>query len=147
MKGSPEVIAALNECLNEIRLSYIVFAICSARCLKCGYENIGCLLKNIFKKDLETNERLANRILYLDGLIVFKQLEFEDCEFSVDEMMNLSINQKNKLISSIIEGIELCNKFKDFGSRILLDDVLVEEEKHLAHIEAKMIQFSERGKA
>ena len=50
-------------------------------------------------------------------------------------------------IAYLSSCVEISAQFKDFGTRNLVENMLVEEEKHLAHIEAKMIQFSERGKA
>ena len=148
MKGSPEVIAALNECLRYFHTSFVTIGINTAFCKKWGYGDVCELLNKLYKRDVENCEILIDRIIFLDGLPSFEKLnELPPVSETVEEMFIVAKNMSMLHVAYLSSCVDISAQFKDFGTRNLVENMLVEEEKHLVHIEAKMIQFSERGKA
>lgn len=146
MKGSQEVITSLNECFVELHTSMMKFIQFSTNCSLWGYDEIEKFFGHMCKEDKESMIKVIERISYLGGNSSFNINEIIIVE-TIEEMLLDSINNKNTLIASIIDLVEISVKSKDYGTRHLAEKMLVEEEKHLAVIEAKLIQFSERGKA
>ena len=148
MKGSPEVIEALNECLRHFHTSFVTIGINKAFCKKWGYGDLCEFLNKLYKRDVENCEILIDRIIFLDGLPSFEKLnELPPVSETVEEMFIVAKNMSMLHVAYLSSCVDISAQFKDFGTRNLVENMLVEEEKHLAHIEAKMIQFSERGKA
>jgi len=145
MKGSPEVIVALNECLRHFHTAFVVFGTNLSVAKKYGYEETSKTFKSFYKENMETCEKLINRIVFLDGNPFFDGVSnIIEVSETVEEMLSVGNELMLKGIANLSSCIEISTQFKDFGTRNLVENMLVEEEKHLAHIEAKMIQLSER---
>ena len=145
MKGTPEVIASLNELLVEYHTSMVQFVTFSIFCSLSGYEKIEKKFDYIFREDEESMVELIKRISFLGGICIIDKLnELQEAE-SVEEMIVAGINLKLGSIASLTAGIEVAITFKDFSTRNMLEKMLVEEDHHLATLEATMIQFSEKG--
>lgn len=146
MKGVPEVIASLNELIKDYHASFIFFKLMGATCDKWGYSEFSEYFNNCSKECLEVIDKILKRVLYLDGNATLDNLDNTYSIETIEEMLQSCKNTMLYNIASLIKNIEIATKFKDFGTRHLVEKILVEEEKHLATIEAKMIQFSERIK-
>jgi bacterioferritin len=147
MKGTPEVIAVLNELLVEYHTSLVQFIQYSISCSLYGYKDSEKKFDHMFRKDEECLVKLIKRISFLGGIsTVGKVNEFDPIE-TVEDMLNNAVSLKLSLIGTLTNGIEVAMSFKDYGTRSLLERMLVEEDENLSTIEAALIQFSERGKA
>lgn len=147
MKGSPEVIDVLNNQLIERHSFFVQIFLFSVMCKKRGYNDIEDLFEFLSKEDFEVFSKITKRISFLDGSAFVDKLQESWTDITtVEEMLAVVLDSRLKNIAGLSEAIEVCVKFKDYASRNLMEKLLVEEDKHLAKVEAAMIQFSERGK-
>lgn len=147
MKGTPEVITVLNEVLMERHAYFIQLLVCSVMCGKWGYCEQAELFDFLSEEDFEVFSKLIARISFLDGMSIADKLqEFKEDVTTVDEMLLFAKNSRLLNIFSLSRVIEVCTNFKDYGTRNLIEKMLVEEDEHLAKVEAAIIQFGERGK-
>ena len=145
MKGRPEVISSLNEILSDYHASLLQNISHSVLCNKWGFTKLKEYFKYLAKEDNEVIFKLIGRILFLDGtpdIITVPEIKISE---TAHETLLFVSNHKIELIAGLASSLDIANKFKDHGTRKLLEDFLVKEEKHLFSVEAKMNQFTEKG--
>ena len=145
MKGNPEVITTLNERLVEYHTSMVQFTTHSFICGKWGYSDLADYFKHLVHESSEALGKIMERVLFLDGITSLEKLNEVDIAESMEDTLDLARLAKLTTIAGCSEGIEVCLKFKDYGTRHLLEKLIVEEDKHLSIIEAKMTQITQRG--
>jgi bacterioferritin len=140
MKGNPEVINALSNCLLEKHSSLLRINRYETQCLLWGYVNIGNFFAKIVRDDINGLFKLTKRILFLGGN--FDEVAGERPEFgdTVEEMLPEVKEYILRNIATLTDSIEICEKNKDYTSRYLLEKLLVEEDERLSEIESLMIQ-------
>lgn len=145
MKGHPEVIASLNERLEEYHASLLQNISHSALCKKLGFGKLKEYFDHLVKEDRVVLFKLIERILFLDGSPDIIGVAGIAISPTSHETLLFTSNAKIGIIAGLGSSLDIANKFKDHGTRRLLEDLLVEEEKHLASVEAKMNKFTEKG--
>lgn len=144
MKGNAEVIAVLNERLADHHTSYVELSVRAALCDKWGYDELEEFFEKIGKEDLESIEKLIERIVFLDGVPLFTVINETVIGGDVYEMLTLAASSKTLLIAGYSDGIDKSVSSKDYGTRHIFEKMIVEEDECLADIEAKITQL-ERG--
>jgi bacterioferritin len=140
MKGIPEVIASLNELLVEHHSYFVITSLNAGICKKLGFEETGKHFVYLNKESLESCVKLIDRILFLDGTPTFEKVNEIVIPESIEEMLVSDKDFKMKSIASLSNAIDISAQFKDHGTRCLIEKMLVEEDEHLAKIEAEIIQ-------
>ena len=147
MKGNPEVITALNDQLVGYHTTMIQLTTHFCMCRKWGYGELADYFKHLAHESSEAIDKIMQRVLFLDGIALLEKLnEVLIGETTEDTLELTSLNTLN-LIAGCSEGIEVCLQYKDYGTRHLFEKLLVEEDEHLATLEAKMTQITQRGTA
>ncbi len=143
MKGDAKVIEFLNETLkneltaiNQYFLHYRMLEHWGvARLAKWEYEESIDEMKHA--------DRLAERILFLDGLPNFQMLGRLRIGETVEEVLKADLALENDAIPQLKEGIVYCEQVRDFGTRDLLQSILDSEEEHVDMLE-KQFEMIER---
>jgi len=143
MKGDAKVIEFLNETLkNEltaINQYFLHFRMLEhwgvAKLAKCEYEESIDEMKHA--------DRLAERILFLDGLPNFQMLGRLRIGETVEEVLKADLALENDAIPQLKEAIAYCEQVRDFGTRDLLQSILESEEEHVDMLE-KQFEMIER---
>jgi bacterioferritin len=145
MKGSPKVIAQLNEALREELLAINQYFLHAEMCENWHYHKLATHVRKESIDEMKHAEALIERILFLDGAP------------NMTEPMKISIgsNVKDQLESDLkleLEGVALYNKAiqvsrdeGDNASRELFERILKEEEAHVDWLEAQLHQIKELG--
>jgi bacterioferritin len=145
MKGSPKVIAALNEALREELLAINQYFLHAEMCENWHYDRLGDYIKKQSIDEMKHAEALIERILFLDG------------SPSLTEPMQLTVgkNVKEQIESDLkleVEAVAMYNRFvklateeADNASRELFVRLLKDEEEHVDWLEAQMHQIHEVG--
>lgn len=99
-----------------------------------GAEGMDSLaVKDIFRQsamdEMRHAERIAERIVYLGGIPTLK-IDPVKRGGTVKQMLKDDLELENKAIKRYRQQIALAEKLKDYTTRRLLEDILIEEESH-----------------
>lgn len=145
MKGSPKVIAALNEALREELTAINQYFLHAEMCENWHYEKLAAHIKKESIDEMKHAEALMERILFLDSTP------------SMTEPMTLTVgsNVKSQLESDLaleVAAVSMYNRFvqlaRDEGDNVsseLFRKLLADEEGHVDWLEAQLHQISELG--
>ena len=138
MKGDPKVIEYLNKALyNELTAINQYFL--HAKMLK----NWGLkeLAQHEYKESIDEMkhaDKLAERILFLDGLPNFQMLGKLRIGENPRELLECDLALEYEALPLLREAIAHCEAVSDYVSRQLLADILDSEEEHIDWIETQL---------
>lgn len=138
MKGDPKVIEFLNKALyNELTAINQYFL--HAKMLKnWGIEE---LAKHEYEESIDEMkhaDRLADRILFLEGLPNFQALGKLRVGETPREILECDLSLELDGLPLLREAIEYCDGIKDYTSGRLFKDILDSEEEHVDWIETQL---------
>ncbi len=145
MKGSPKVIAQLNEALKEELMAINQYFLHAEMCENWHYHKLADHIRKESIDEMKHAEALIERILFLDG------------SPSMTETMRITVgsNVKDQLAGDLkleLEGVAMYNRAvqlardeSDNVSRELFERILKEEEGHVDWLEAQLHQIKELG--
>ncbi|MGF1549758.1 MAG: bacterioferritin [Sphingomonadaceae bacterium] len=145
MKGDPEIIELLNETLrneltatNQYWLHYRML------------DNMGIYGLAAFERaesidEMRHADRLAERILFLEGLPNFQRLGRLRIGETVEEMLKADLALEKEAIEQLRGAIAACEKKQDYVSRALLVDILDNEEEHVDMLERQFELIDQLG--
>jgi len=145
MKGDAKVIEFLNAVLKN-ELTAINQYFLHYRMLK----NWGVTRLAKFEYDESIDEmkhadKLADRILFLDGLPNFQLLGRLRIGESVEEILKADLELELEGIPLLRDAIEYCEKVRDYVSRELFEHILENEEEHVDTLETQFEQIGRMG--
>src|SRR5690606_22246730 len=88
---------------------------------------------------------IIDRVLFLKGLPNLQRLGEISVGETVHEQLKADLKVEDVAIPKLKDGIELCVKHRDFGTRELLEKILVSEEEHVDWLEAQLHIIGEIG--
>jgi bacterioferritin len=145
MKGDPKVIEFLNETLkneltavNQYWLHYRLL------------DNLGIARLAEFERsesidEMKHADKLAERILFLDGLPNFQMLGRLRIGETVEEMLRADYEVELEAAAQLKEAIAHCEKVRDYGSRDLFSEILDNEEDHIDTLEQQFELIKSMG--
>jgi bacterioferritin len=138
MQGHKDVIAILNEqltaeltAINQYWLHYKL------------QENNGWvkLAKHTRRESIEEMQhadRLAERIIFLEGLPNFQKLQPLRIGQSVTEMFECDMKVEVEAVERLRRGIKLMRDKDDVTSANIFEDILEDEEEHIDYLETQL---------
>jgi len=145
MKGDPKVVEFLNETLKN-ELTAINQYFLHYRML--DHWGIAKLAKKEYEESIDEMkhaDRLAARILFLDGLPNFQALGRLRIGETVEELLKADLALENDAIPQLRDGIAYCEQVRDYISRDLLQSILDSEEEHVDFLETQFEMISRMG--
>jgi bacterioferritin len=138
MKGDPQVIKYLNEALfNELTAINQYFL--HAKMLKnWGLEELAKYEYEESIDEMKHADRLADRILFLEGLPNFQALGKLRVGESPREILECDLSLELDGLPLLREAITYCDEVKDYTSGRLFKDILDSEEEHVDWIETQL---------
>lgn len=82
-------------------------------------------------------DRLAERILFLEGLPNFQLLGRLRVGETVEEVLRADLALEEEAIAVLRDAVQHCEAVRDYGSRDLFADILKNEEEHVDMIETQ----------
>ena len=145
MKGDPKVIEFLNIALKN-ELTAINQYFLHYRML----DNWG--LKKLAKfeygesiDEMKHADKLAERILFLDGLPNFQMLGRLRIGENVEEVLKADLELEEEALPPLRDAIQHCEKVRDFVSRDLFAHILSNEEEHVDILETQFEMIRQMG--
>ncbi len=145
MLDNPETITFLNKALKN-ELTAINQYFLHSRMLKDW--GISKLAKKEYEESIEEMEHadeLIERILFLNGLPNLQDLGKLRIGENVEEILDCDLKLENDAIPLLRDGIEHCEKVRDYVSRDLLQKILTNEEEHVDWLETQMEMIKQMG--
>lgn len=145
MQGDPQVVEFLNKALfneltavNQYWLHYRLLD-------NWGVKRLAEFERHESIDEMKHADRLADRILFLDGLPNFQALGKLRIGETVEEVLKADLALEYDALPLLREGIAHCEAVRDFVSRDLLKDILASEEEHIDTLERQFEMIARMG--
>jgi len=90
-------------------------------------------------------DKLAERILFLDGLPNFQLLGRLRIGETVEEMLRADLELELEAVAQLKDAIAHCEKVRDYVSRDLFAEILENEEEHVDTLEQQFEMIAAMG--
>jgi bacterioferritin len=145
MKGDAKVVELLNEALkneltatNQYWLHYRLLD-------HWGISRLAAFERAESIDEMKHADRLAERILFLDGLPNFQLLGRLRIGETVEEVLKSDLALETEALVQLRGAIRHCESVQDFASRDLLAAILANEEAHVDHLERQAEMIAAMG--
>lgn len=145
MKGDPKVIDYLNQALtneltaiNQYWLHYRVLS-------HWGVTKLADYERHESIEEMEHADKLAERILFLDGLPNFQAIHKLKVGETVEEILRADLALEEEAIPLLRDAVEYCESVRDYVSRELFAYILKNEEEHVDFIETQFELIERMG--
>jgi bacterioferritin len=145
MKGDPKVIEFLNETLkNEltaVNQYWLHYRLLDNK----GVKKLAAFERSESIDEMKHADKLADRILYLDGLPNFQALGRLRVGESVEEILHADHELEIEAVAQLKNAIAHCESVRDYGSRDLFTEILDNEEEHVDTLEKQFELIGQIG--
>ena len=145
MKGDKKVLELLNEALkneltatNQYWLHYRVLD-------NWGVKKLAEFERSESIDEMKHADRLAERILFLDGLPNFQAIGRLHIGENVEEILRADMELELEALGQLKGAITHCEGVKDYVSRDLFSDILENEEQHVDTLETQFEMIGRMG--
>ena len=145
MKGDDRVIELLNEALkneltatNQYWLHYRLLD-------NWGVHKLAQFERSESIDEMKHADRLAQRILFLDGLPNFQLLGRLRIGETVEEVLRSDLELEMEALAQLRNAIQHCETVRDYVSRELFADILENEEEHVDALEQQLGMIANMG--
>lgn len=145
--GKKEIIALLNDVLCAELTAINQYFLHAKLCGHWGYTVLDKVSRAQSIGEMKHADILCNRILYLDGMPNLQKLGKVLVGETVLEQMELDRDLEKEAIERLNEGIALCAKHGDHGTRLLLEEILASEESHFDWLDQQIKLINSLGEA
>ena len=145
MKGDAKVIEFLNHALKN-ELTAINQYFLHYRML--NHWGISRLAKFEYEESIDEMkhaDKLAERILFLDGLPNFQLLGRLRIGTTVPELLQADLETEMEALPVLRDAIEYCESVRDYVSRDLFQHILDNEEEHVDKLETQFEMIERMG--
>jgi bacterioferritin len=145
MKGSPEVIKVLNEVLRKELTGINQYFVHAKMCKNWGYEVIYDVDWKESIDEMKHADRLVERILFLEGVPNVTTYDKISIGATVKQQFENDLGLEQAALTVLKPGIKTCFDVHDDATRELLEDLSVDEERHIDWLETQLHQIQEIG--
>ena len=145
MKGDSKVIDFLNEALKNELTAINQYWLHYRLLDKMGVAKLAELERHESIDEMKHADKLAERILFLEGLPNFQMLGRLKIGETVEEILRADLALEVEAIPLLKDAIEHCEKVRDFVSRDLFNDILESEEEHVDILETQIEMIDQMG--
>jgi bacterioferritin len=139
------IIDALNDVLSAELTAVNQYFIHAKMCDSWGYERLAERVRNESIDEMKHAEALIERILYFEGTPNMQRLSPVRVGETVQEQFELDLAVEKDAIPRFNRVIELCVAESDNGTRELLAEMLVAEERHADWLETQLEAIRQVG--
>ena len=146
MKASDNrVIELLNEILTAELTAINQYFVHAEMSDNWGYEHRYEKVRQEAMAEMKHAEKLIERILFLEGVPNVQRLGKIVIGETVLEQLKADLALEQDAVARLNPGIQLCRDSGDNGSRILLEEILEDEEEHINWLEAQLALVDQAG--
>jgi bacterioferritin len=145
MKGSPKVIALLNEAVYEELTAINQYFLHAEMCENWHYQKLGDFIRKQSIDEMKHAEELIERILFLDGIPNMSDPLQLKVGNTVQDQLASDLKLEIQAVKMYNRAVQISTEESDNASRELFERLLRDEEKHVDWLEAQMHQIKELG--
>ena len=145
MKGDPKVIELLNEALKEELTAINQYWLHYRVLDNWGLKKLAEFEKSESIDEMKHADKLAERILFLDGLPNFQALGRLHVGENVEEILKGDMELELEALGQLKGAIAHCETVGDYVSRDLFSDILENEEQHIDTLEQQFEMIGRMG--
>lgn len=145
MKGDAKVIDYLNEALKNELTAINQYFLHSKMLDNWGVSKLAKFEYEESIDEMKHADKLAERILFLDGLPNFQLLGRLKIGESVEEILKADLALEHEALPPLKDGIEHCEKVRDYVTRDLFAEILESEEEHVDTLEKQFDMIERMG--
>lgn len=145
MKGDPKVIDFLNEALKNELTAVNQYWLHYRLLDNWGVARLAEFERHESIDEMKHADRLAERILFLDGLPNFQALGRLRIGETVEEILHADLAVEHEAVPQLKEAIAYCESVRDFVNRDLFADILSNEEDHVDMLEKQFDMIKRMG--
>jgi bacterioferritin len=138
MQGDADVIAVLNEQLTAELTAINQYFLHAKMQENWGYTKLAKHTRAESYDEMRHAERLAERILFLEGLPNFQRIGSLHIGQTVPEQLRSDMVIELEAVTRLKSGIELMRSRSDVTSARLFEDILDDEEEHIDYLETEL---------
>ena len=145
MKGDPKVIELLNEALKNELTAVNQYWLHYRLLDNAGVKKLAEFERHESIDEMKHADRLAERILFLDGLPNFQMLGRLRIGENVEEMLRADLELELEALTQLRGALGHCEKIRDYVSRDLFAEILANEESHVDTLEQQFEMIASMG--
>jgi bacterioferritin len=135
MKGHEKLIATLNSLLGDELTAINQYMVHSEMCASWGYEKLHKHFEKRAIDEMKHAEKLIGRILFLQGIPIVSNLGKMHIGAEIPKQLNNDHALEGEAIKAYNKAIALAGELQDFATRELLQNILMDEDRHIDEIE------------
>ncbi|MCC6479287.1 MAG: bacterioferritin [Sphingomonadaceae bacterium] len=145
MKGDSKVIEFLNDALKNELTAINQYWLHYRLLDNMGVAKLAALERHESIDEMKHADKLAERILFLEGLPNFQMLGRLKIGETVEEILRADLELEHEAIPLLKDAIEHCEKVRDYVSRDLFAEILGSEEEHVDTLETQIELIDQMG--
>jgi bacterioferritin len=145
MRGNRQVIAELNAALAAELTAIVQYMTQSEMCQNWGYQRLGERTKARAIEEMKHAEGLIERIIFLDEVPTVGVALKPQLGRNVQQQMQINLKDEVDAVRQYNHAMEVCRKASDDGSRVLFQQMVKDEERHVDYLEAQIHSIDELG--
>ena len=145
MKGNEKVVERLNARLADELTAINQYMVHAEMSENWGYKKLQEMVRKRSITEMKHAEKLIERILFLEGMPIVSNLNKIKIGADVEKQFQNDHAAERDAIRSYNEDIAFAGEAGDFGTRELLQAILLDEEEHIDVIEAQLDQIKQMG--
>ena len=145
MKGDAKVIDYLNEALKNELTAINQYFLHSKMLKNWGMTKLADFEYHESIDEMKHADKLAERILFLEGLPNFQMLGRIKIGETVEEILKADLALEHEALPPLRDAIAYCESVRDFVSRDLFAHILDNEEEHVDILEQQFEMIERMG--
>jgi bacterioferritin len=145
MKGDDKVIQLLNETLKNELTAINQYWLHYRMLDNWGVTRLADYERKESIDEMKHGDRLAERILFLEGLPNFQMLGRLRIGETVEEVLRADLELEREAVEQLKGAIAHCEAVRDYVSRELFEAILTSEEEHIDFLETQFEMIERMG--
>jgi bacterioferritin len=145
MKGDDRVIQLLNETLKNELTAINQYWLHYRMLDNWGVKRLAEYERHESIDEMKHADRLAERILFLDGLPNFQMLGRLRIGETIEEALRADLELEREAAEQLRGAIAHCESVRDYVSRELFESILTSEEEHIDFLETQFEMIERMG--
>ena len=145
MKGDTKVIELLNEALKNELTAVNQYWLHYRLLDNWGVHKLAEFERHESIDEMKHADKLAERVLFLDGLPNFQALGRLHIGENVEEILKADMELELEALTQLRGAIQHCETVRDYVSRDLFSEILQNEEEHVDTIEQQFEMIARMG--
>jgi bacterioferritin len=144
MRGDEQVIARLNQALQEELTAINQYFVHAEMLHNWGYHKLGAYIRKQSIDEMKHAERLLERVLFLDGTPIMQPLALT-IGADVRAQLRNDLDLELKAVVAYNDNIKVAREAGDNSSAELFEQLLKDEEHHVDFLEAQLTLIEQVG--